>query len=369
MKPIRLLALLALLALASLASAPAPAILLAKGTANRFALQQGPLAGCALGMDFTRGGYRSTQGFVIDPALLPTYTYARAGAKAEYWNGQVYQFASGVPAIVPGVGYFARPAQTNLLLNAGTNTVLASQGVTVTNGAHTFAFIGTGSVTFSGKATATLAGTGATDRVSITVTTSGGSGTLGVTVSGDVRYATLIDGTYAGSIIATAGAQVTVAADDMRMTSPIPADEDWLMLTAATLPEATGTPGRRFLAFSDGTSSNQAFPQMASASGVVQGSSASGGVVTQPVAGTQTTAGRILIGYRRMGGAFSILSKTSDGTQTISAEIAGAMPIGMNRIDIGNGRSSFYANAPVEYACYRRGTYPDAALTAMMAAL
>lgn len=92
----------------------------------------------------------------------------------------------------------------NLLLN---NSALVTQNVTVTAQAYTIAFEGAGEIVLSGAHSATLSGTGATDRVSLTFTPS--AGTLTVTPSGTVDEAQLETGNNATSPVSTAGSPVT----------------------------------------------------------------------------------------------------------------------------------------------------------------
>lgn len=83
-------------------------------------------------------------------------------------------------------------APNNILLNSAT---LATQTVSVVSAStKILSFTGTGSVTLSGAATGTLAGTGANNRVWLVITPSTTS--LTCTVSGDVRMAQLERVTY-----------------------------------------------------------------------------------------------------------------------------------------------------------------------------
>lgn len=143
-------------------------------------------------------------------------TYSRAGT-AWYWDyaGTLQSAGTNVlrvhwdKATGDYLGVLIEPAATNLLLN---NTALSTQTRTVSNGAsYTVSFYGTGSITLSGAATGATTGTGANVRTTRTFTA--GSTSLTLTVSGSVTYAQLELGTYASSVIVTAGASVTRNAD------------------------------------------------------------------------------------------------------------------------------------------------------------
>jgi hypothetical protein len=115
-------------------------------------------------------------------------------------------------------GQLIEEARTNLFLNSlidGTN--LATQSVTVTAVAHTISFYGTGTITLSGAATATVVGTGAyPNRQTLTFTPI--AGVLVCTVTGSVQYAQIEIGSFATSFIPTAATSVARNADAVSMT-------------------------------------------------------------------------------------------------------------------------------------------------------
>lgn len=107
-------------------------------------------------------------------------------------------YSKGQPAIL------VEPQRTNLVFPSATAT---TQTRNVTAVAHTLSFYGTGSITLSGVATDTLAGTGSNNRVSLTFTPTAGNLTL--TVSGTVTNWQLEAGSYATSLIKTVSSSVT----------------------------------------------------------------------------------------------------------------------------------------------------------------
>ena len=139
-------------------------------------------------------------------AALGSYTGGVAGATVTRGDGTIASFAA---ANTPRVA--APSSVTNLILNSatfGTQTITVVSGVTYTLSGYGTA---AGVLTCSGASTATLTGTGATNRVSTTFTATTGSLTITLT-SGTWTSSQLDISPVARTYVATTGAVVT--ADD-----------------------------------------------------------------------------------------------------------------------------------------------------------
>jgi len=159
-------------------------------------------------------GYKSGKAY----AQIPTngngdLTWTRAStANRTNSSGNIELMASGVPRLDYSQGscpaLLLETQRTNLVFPSDTAT---TQTRPVTATAHTLSFYGTGTVVLSGVAIATLSGTGANDRVTLTFTPTAGS--LILTVTGTVTNWQLEVGSYASTLVTTTTASATRVAE------------------------------------------------------------------------------------------------------------------------------------------------------------
>jgi hypothetical protein len=164
--------------------------------------------------------------FVNTTALDSRITFTRASTATFIGSNGVIQSAAinaprfdYNPSTLASRGLLIEETRTNLLLNSLIDgTSLSTQSVTVAAVSHTISFYGTGSITLTGAATATVTGTGVyPNRQTLTFTPI--VGILVCTVVGSVQYAQLEVGTFATSFIPTAGTSVLRSPDVAQMTS------------------------------------------------------------------------------------------------------------------------------------------------------
>lgn len=164
-------------------------------------------------------GYKATKLYSEIPtsgAGDSTWTRASNGTRTNS-SGTIETMGNNVPRLdysfgsCPGV--WVEGQRTNLVFPSDTAT---TQTRTVTATAHTLSFYGTGTVVISGVATATLAGTGANDRVTLTFTPTAGS--LILTVTGTVTNWQLESGAFASTLIPTTTASATRLVDTCNKT-------------------------------------------------------------------------------------------------------------------------------------------------------
>jgi hypothetical protein len=167
-----------------------------------------------MALDFTTGVLDSR---VTISRALNTATRTNSSGVIEIVNANLPRFDYN-PVTLAARGLLIEETRTNLFLNSLINgTSLSTQSVTVTAVSHTISFYGTGTITLSGAATATVVGTGAyPNRQTLTFTPI--VGVLVCTVSGSVQYAQLEVGAFATSFIPTATTSLTRNADAVSMT-------------------------------------------------------------------------------------------------------------------------------------------------------
>ena len=167
-----------------------------------------------LALDFTTGVLDSR---VTVTRALNTATRTNSSGAIEIVNANLPRFDYD-PVTLVTRGLLIEETRTNLFINSLINgTLLSTQSVTVTAVSHTVSFYGTGTITLSGAATATVVGTGEyPNRQKLTFTPS--AGVLICTITGSVQYAQLEVGGFATSFIPSAVTSATRNADNVQMT-------------------------------------------------------------------------------------------------------------------------------------------------------
>lgn len=173
------------------------------------------MPGASVDLDFANGRYYggSLDALVsLSRASSATSLLPTSAAAASYLT-----FASGMPAIVRGLGQLIYEARTNLLLNS-TAPVTQTTGSLAT-GTYTLWVNGSGSAAVSaGTATITGAGTATNGSpVTFVVTV---AGTVTVTKTGSLNAFQLELGSFGTPLIATAGASAARAADIPQLIGP-----------------------------------------------------------------------------------------------------------------------------------------------------
>ena len=316
-------------------------------------------ASYALYLDFKHQKYWAGGVEASPITALPGYAFTRSGTQAALdSDGSVDSFAANVAAI-NGLGYHAHIAETNNLLNAGSAANLTTQNVTVTATAYTLAFIGTGTITLSGAATAgPLVGTGANQQVALNFTPA--AGTLTLTVAGDVRYAVLVGGALVVPvpIIATAGATATIGPAALTHTMSALTDQDMLIWLTG-MGDAAATRHK----LSDGTNNNRI--QWLN-SGVFRVYAATVLVYnTGPAA--EPSASNFTGVLRRLGGAWQA-GKIVSGVLTWAGSIAAAMPAGLTTVQVAHTDNATQLKGVAQGMFIKPGSFAsDAAVLAAVA--
>ena len=167
----------------------------------------------------TPNGYKASKLYSVKPTNGDGDMVVSRNTTATRVNsaGVIESVAINVPRLdYTGGGcpkILVEPLRTNLVFPSAT---LTTQTRTVTAVAHTLSFYGTGTIVLSGVHIATLTGTGANNRVTLTFTPTAGS--LILTVAGTVTNAQLEAGSNATSYIPTVAGTVTRVADVISKT-------------------------------------------------------------------------------------------------------------------------------------------------------
>lgn len=169
--------------------------------------------------DFANGRYyQAGQPLGASPSQLVTVSRASTGTNLlpTSISGAAYvTFGSGVLRTTPGLGLLVEEARTNLLLNsaAPVTQTTASLGT----GSYTLWVNGSGTATPSGG-TATITGAAAASNGTPNTFTVTVAGTVVVTKTGSLNAFQLESGAFGTSLVVTAGATATRAADVVTVT-------------------------------------------------------------------------------------------------------------------------------------------------------
>ncbi len=335
------------------------------------------LATYAQAMQFTTGDHWRAGTNYAALSSMPGYTFTRTGQQgATDTDGGVDFFAANAPAI-NGKGFHANLAATNILLNAGSATSLPPQSATVSAQAYSLSFIGPGSITLSGAHVATLAGTGANNRVVRVFTPT--AGTLTLTVTGSVTFAVLLAGNYpnGGPIIATAGATAAIGASDLEVGATLPNGDfiAWAAVVCPTYGQIAALVPFTYSTAGAGSAADQIVPQINNAGAWMYGAVTAGNVA-QPIAGTAVlgaqgvNGGRLVGMIRRRNGIYSLAAKKTDGVVAIGADASGVGLVpAVTALDVGSNRlGAQQIMGQVEGFYQRNGTFSDAEITAILLA-
>lgn len=170
----------------------------------------GSIAGATTAQLIQMGEVRTSDMLTFTRGSTATFIDVNGTMQTAAVNEMRFDYTNGVrQALIEG-------ASTNLFLNSATGV---TQSVTTVASSYTVSMYGTGSITLSGTATGALNGTGANNRVSLTVTAT--AGTLTLTVSGSTTLVQVEALPFATSYIPTTGSTVTRSADSVLFSAKI----------------------------------------------------------------------------------------------------------------------------------------------------
>lgn len=185
-----------------------------------------------LALDFTTANLDSRVTFTRTTNATNPATYTNSSGVLTLATNNQPRFDYD-PITLACKGLLIEESRTNLLLNSLINgTILSTQIVTTSATPYTLSFYGTGTITLTGSAIATVTGTGVyPSRKTYTFTPTVGA--LTCTVTGSVQYAQLEAGSFATSFIPTAATALTRNADVATMTGTN--FSDWYNASQGTL--------------------------------------------------------------------------------------------------------------------------------------
>jgi hypothetical protein len=289
----------------------------------------------------TPNGYKASKLYSIVPSDgTGDMTFSRTGNTATRVNSS--GLIETVNANIPRLDYsdgtcpklLLEPQRTNVLLNSAT---LSTQSVTTTAVSYTLSFYGTGTIVLTGAFVRTLTGTGASNRVSTTFTST--AAVLTLTITGSVTNAQLEAGSFATSYIPTTSASVTRNADTCSKTSvtALIGQTEGTLFAEFTLDYINSTIYRNAININDGTYSNSIGILVNNSSGQqYTGYVNNGGTIQAVINGPILTSANVGTRYK-----IAFAYKANDfilyinGTQ-IGTDISGTIPSSLSRIDIGS---------------------------------
>jgi hypothetical protein len=311
-----------------------------------------PYPNASVALDFVRGFYKAPGASGGSLSSLPGWSFSRTGVETDLATGAT-QFASGVPAIVPGLGLQAFDARTN---SFAAPTVPATQSISIgATGTYVVSVIGSGSAT-SSAGSATGSGFGAASAGTPNVFTITATGTVTITVAGSPTYVNVQLGSFVTPMIplgaSTRGA-VTAGATGLSAALTAP----YTIMVDVDLPSLDGV-NRQLLNVSDGTSSNRVrLYRDSSNNASVLSSAAAVNAFSTSLSG-KTGARRLKFAARvRAGG----LTPCADGTLATAIAVPGAV----NQLRIGLSEDGFEAGNATFRRALILGDLSDAQLQAL----
>jgi len=314
--------------------------------------------------------------FLTEPVLSSAVTFGRSSAATRVGqDGLIQTVAVDTPrfdydpATLSPRGLLIEEARTNLLVNSPIDGVaLPTQNVSVTAVPHTISFYGTGTVTLSGAAVASVVGTGAyPNRQVLTFTPI--LGVLVCTVVGLVQFAQLEVGGFATSFIPTAASPVARSADIATMTGAN--FSSWYNSSAGTFVASYGASPNQFatyIAASNGVVAQNSIHFDNDSGGAMRAVYYSGSVAQATLSlGAYGAAGTV----NKVASAYAVNDfAASRNGGTVVTDASGALPVSLTQFNIGadpSGAAVNVSNSHIRSIAYYNRRLPNAQLQALSA--